>query len=212
MNWVGKTSNMLATCATIMNRRTIEEQAIAIIDYLIKVGISSQYPLVMVVPVVMGITTSFITVLRVTWMMAFNWRLRRGAFSHLVCVVKLAQLLDGFWLLTNHGLRLLDQLRRAHLLPFILLLYDVIAFWRLTALSFELRLLRLSHLLGFLGWFQFWFDAERFGSGRCNPFTFLSIFDVLEKVELDFVLRDCKHIPSRSTLTFGISRIIFESQ
>ena len=53
MNRVGETSNVLATCATIMNRRTIEEEAIAIIDNLIKVGISSQNPLVMVVPVVM---------------------------------------------------------------------------------------------------------------------------------------------------------------
>ena len=26
--------------------------------------------------------------------------------------------------------------------------------------------MRLSHLLGFLTEFQFWFDAERFGSGR----------------------------------------------
>ena len=188
MNRVGETSNVLATCATIMNRRTIEEEAIAIIDNLIKVGISSQNPLVMVVPVVMWITTSFITMFRVTWMMAFNWRLQRGAFSHLDRVVKLAQLLDGFWLLTYHGLRLLDQLRRAHLPPFILYFYDLIAFWRLMALSFELR---LSHFLCFLGEFQFCFDAERLGSGRSYPFTVLFIFVILEKVERDFVLRDC---------------------
>lgn len=191
MNRVGETSNVLATCATVMNGRTIEEQAIAIIDYLIKVRISSQNPLVMIIPVVVRITTSFITVLRVTWMTAFVWGLRRGNFTHLDSVVNLAQLLNGFWLLNHHGLRLLDQLRGAHFPPFILLLYDIIAFGRLTALSFELRQLRLSHLLGLLTRFQFWFDAERFGSGRCIPFTILSVLVILEKVEWNFVLSDC---------------------